>query len=658
MTWFALVPSALLIALLLFVPGYVYLRQLGVRGILAAGGAPAASVGAAGVGTIVLGAAGVRWALWSVLPWLVLVAMAIAVVRRFARGELAVAPRTGRRSLPAGWRWAVGAGLLTGFVLQAAAYARGMGGADAVTQMHDSLFHLNGVALVERTGNVSPLGGLAGMYGGSDGGFYPTAWHALVVLAAPLSTIPAATNAAVLVAVLGGWLLGLSALARVVAPARPSVAVVAPLLGGSFVVFPTVAVVFKGMYPFGLTVALTPGAVALAVAALQGVRRGRAAGVLGAALAACGVVLAHSSGAAALTVLLAPVLVGEGFRWARELWGRRRRFVGVVVGGAPWVALAALVTAVFTVPRLRGMAAFDSPEGSRVLALGQALLTERTGESSPWVNVVVAALVLVGVVAAATSQRSRWLAVSWLLMLGLFVVTAGPDGRLRTLAGFWYKSPDRVESLLVTLSAVVAALGAVTLARVVGRWVRSTWPRLAIVGRVDPVTAAALAAVVVLAYVTSGGFRTGERELWTERAYDPDEMIHPAWADEAELEFIAGLDEVLPADAVVLGDPMNGAAFLPALAGREAAIAVLGDSVPSADEDFLMEHFHDLDTDPRVCEALTGEGIEYFYEDASVPYGARTLADFRPGLYDVDTTTGLELLARDASAALYRITAC
>jgi hypothetical protein len=661
MTMFEVVAAVGVITLVLFVPGVACLRLLDVRGVLAVGAAPAVSIAGVGAGTVVLDQLGVPWGWWSAGLWLVLVCAAVGLVGRLAAGSVRLV------ALDRRWLAVVVGGLAVALALQVTAYHQAMGGVSAVPQMHDSLFHLNGVELVLRTGNASPFGGLAGMYGDGGTGFYPSAWHALVALAATVAPIEVATNAAIYVAIVLPWLLGISVLGAVAVPGLPVVAAAAPVVACSFLTFPTVAAVFKGMYPFGLSVALMPGALALAVAVVQRLREGRARGVLAAVLASAGVVLAHPSGAAALALLVSPVLVQECWRLGARMVRARKPALGAAVVAAPWVVALAFVVAVYTVPRLQAMANFTSPEQARLTALVQALLSERTGEASSWVNVVIAALVIVGLVAAAARARTRWLAASWLLALAAFVVTAGPEGRLRVLAGFWYKSPDRVDSLLVTMSAVVGAVGLATAGAALVSAFRRVAPRGAdgatpAAGTAAPARPVAVAVVVLVLLLvscaTSGGFRHEERVLWTARAYDPERMVHPPWASESELDFVRGLGAVLPGDALVLGDPMNGAGFIPALARRQAAVPALGSSVPSQAEEFLLQNFRDIHTDPQVCDVLDEEGIGYFYEDVSVPYGARTLAGFRPGLYEVDTTDGFDLLARDGTAALYRITAC
>lgn len=662
MTWVEVAPTAALLTLVLLLPGWAYAHQLGVRGLVAVAAAPAITVAVLGVLAVIYGAVGLGWSLGSVVAGLVVLWLALGLAHR-APAERA--PRPGLGPAAAGM---VAAGVAAGLTLITAVFAAAIGPPDAVPQMHDSLFHLNGAELVKQTGNASPLGAMAGLYGeGRGGGFYPTAWHSLVVLGAAVSGVVPATNAMLVVGVFLPWLLGLAALGHVVAPRHPLVASLAPITAAAAVVFPTVAVLFKGMYPFGLSVALTPGVLALAARVLEphlargprpavARRAGRGASVrpwLVLAAAAAGVVVAHSSGLAALGFLGAPLVLTACWRAGAHLRAAGRPLLGWATALAPLAAVGLLVVAVFTVPKLRAMADFSSPEGSRSAALLYALVGSTPQHAAG--TLAVAVLVLVGLVVA--WLMTRWIAWSWLVALVLFVAASGPESPLRTLTGFWYQSPDRLQSLLVTDSAVLAAWGAVALARALHALARRRRGRR--MGEASwAVTALIAAAVVLLAGGVSAGFRAHERLATTASAYRPEEMVHPPWATRRELDFLERLDGVLPADAVVVGDPMNGAAFVQVLAERRAYLPILGESALSADQRYLEENFHDIATDPRVCRILREDGVEYYYGDASMPYGSRTLAEKRPGFYGVDVTAGFEPLAAAGTAAVYRITAC
>src|SRR5690625_1675114 len=203
MTWWDVLPHALVIAFLVGVPGAVALRLLGVRGLAALAAAPPVSVAGVGVLSVVLAPLGVPWRLPAVLGGLtallaLLAAGAWAVTRRRPVEDRPDVP--GRRPAPLGRRGVVpvAAAVVAGFLLLAAPVVATLPAPDAPLQQWDAVFHLNAVVAVRETGVVTPLGGLAPLYGdGTLAPYYPTGWHALVA-AAPGAPVPAATNVALL----------------------------------------------------------------------------------------------------------------------------------------------------------------------------------------------------------------------------------------------------------------------------------------------------------------------------------------------------------------------------------------------------------------------------------------------------------------------------
>ncbi|TRW47666.1 DUF6541 family protein [Georgenia yuyongxinii] len=670
MSWIDALPTATVLLALLYLPGWVGLRLLGVRGVLAVAGAPAAVVAVLALGAVVLDVVGAAWTPATVVLLLAVVLGLCALLGRvLPPGTVSLPPLTPRS-------WAlVGIGLAVGAGVQAGAYLNGMGRPDAVQQIYDPVFHLNAAETVLRTGNASSLGGLDPMYGSSTGVFYPAVWHSMVALGARLSSVVVASNTLMLLTGLVVWLVGIVALARAVAPRDGAVAAVAPVVASSFLIFPANLLVLQGMFPYCLAIALTPGAVALVVGAVERSRAGEplehaiptvrgerplastVRGALAAVVACAGVVAAQPAGLAVLGLFVLPYLGQVGARRGLRQWRLGHRATAVVAAGAaPAVALA-LVVAVYTVPALQAMAAFPAAEGSRRLALFRGLTFSTTiGWTSPWANVVVAALVLIGVVVAAVTVRTRWLAVSWLLTLGIYVVAAGPNNVLRDLAGFWYKSADRTFAMLPTVAAVLGAMGVVALGRAAQRLLAESRAGARHGRTRDWLAPLVMVGVLVLAFVTSGAFRYDERQNgWTAWGFQPDRILTTAHASTEELTMIRSLDDVLPDDAVVLGDPRNGAALVQSVGGAVAFIPHVNPSSWDADQSYLKAHFGQLRSDPKVCEIVAADHIDYFYADDS---GPEAWEEASPGLYDVDTSTGFELLAEGGPARVYRITAC
>jgi len=657
MSWIGASGTAASLLVLLYLPGWLGLRMLRIRGLIAVAAAPATTVAVLVPTAVALDRLSIPWG-----PVPVSAVLALTVVLCALAGRL-LPPGTVTTG-PLGRNMGLGlvAAMAFMILLQGWAFVGGMERPDAVQQIYDPVFHLNAADTIVRTGDASPFGGLDPMYGNRRGIFYPTAWHSIVALVVPTSTVVVATNTLMLLTGLVVWPLGVAALARVVAPAHRLVTVAAPVVAASFLIFPANLLVLQGMFPYCLALALAPAAAALAVQVFRTEGGGRIRAALAAVIACAGAVAAHGAGAGVLAVLLMPLLVQEGLRAARRLREAGRPTLALAAAlAAPAVAVC-VVLAALNVPRLRSMADFPVPDGDPWHAALRALTSATTiGWTSPWANAVVAVLVLIGVVVAARGAVTRWLVGAWVVAIALYVIAAGPATPLRALTGFWYSSHDRTEAMLPTITAVLGAMGVVSVGMGVQR-ILVTRRRAVRLGPLEgramlrAIVPATVVLVLATAFVTSGGFRNDERENgWTAWGFQPEHLIHPPYATEDELQMIRTLGDRLPRDAVVLGDPMNGATFVQAVGGVRTYLPHVNPGSWDSDQRYLMSHFRELRTDPTVCELVREAGITHFYVDSAGPPEWREQA---PGLYDVDVSTGFELVASAGSARVYRITAC
>ncbi len=484
MDWWDVLPTAGVLALLAVVPGALALRLLGVRGLAGAAAAPAVTVAALGVLSVVLAPLGVPWRLPAVLACLAGLLVVLALVTRVT---------THRRPIPgagdaAPWRpgpldrrgaGAVGAGVAVAVLLLALPVVTTLPAADAPLQQWDAVFHLNAVVTVRETGVATPLGGLAPLYGnGTLAPYYPTGWHALVALA-PAASVPAATNAGILVLGTGAWVLGLAGLAREVFLARVLPAVLAPLLAAGFVAYPVVQLTVLAQLANGLSTALLPGALLLVLRAVRAVRSGAGAApvagsVLAAACGAAGVVVAHASGLFSLAVLAGPLVVGAVGGWAAGLVRAGRR----AVGGGVLLGLTVLVlgtpVALANLDALASVVGFQRASGrSHAAALREVLLDETLVHSYAGdgrAHLVVTAATLAGVALTVVRRRHRWLTAAFALAVGLAVLAAGPVGHpLRWLASFWYTQAGRIAPVAVVPAVLLAAYALAVLVDVLRR---------------------------------------------------------------------------------------------------------------------------------------------------------------------------------------------
>lgn len=104
--------------------------------------------------------------------------------------------------------------------------------------------------------------------------------------------------------------------------------------------------------------------------------------------------------------------------------------------------------------------------------------------------------------------------------------------------------------------------------------------------------------------------------------------------------------------------PVAGSGYIPILTGLSSVWVFPGQSSDDADGFYLREHFNEIHDNPQVCEVLVRHGIRYFYRDVDYFFNGVWLSRLRPGLYNVDTTTGFTLIDSGGSATLWRIDTC
>ena len=667
MSWVECVPSVLGLVALLYLPGLGFGLLAGVRGLVLVGAAPAVSASVLGVTGIVADKVGLGWGLGT-----------------YALGSatlLGVGAALGwwRRRTGATWRETLGAplsrsqtgGLVLAWAVAATltvtALRSGMGSPAALLQSWDSVFHLNGVQAVRELGNASSIGGLNSLSGSrAPVVYYPSVWHALVALAP--GAVPVAANASTLVMAALVWPLGLAALARAACPRLPLVSLAAPVVGASFLAFPTVLLTTSGQWPNSLSVAVLPGALALATLVLRSWHDSRLGGLLVVLPALAGVVLVHASGAFALVVFLVPLVLARGAAGALALWRAGHRW-WVVGGGA-----AAAGAVVLVVQVLSGSTVLRNTLAYRRAATGTVGDGLRDGMldvpalSTVEPSTAVLVLVLLGCLAAVVRREAGWLVVAWAVTVGLVGLATGPENDLRWLTGFWYKSAPRVAALVPVAASVLGALGAVWVGHLAQRGARWVLVRRSVGGRHEsawrsPVLPGVLAvsvpvALLGVAWGATDGFRHDDRVFRTAQAYDPGLIRYGAMVDADEVRLLESLGDLLPDDAVLLGDPFNGAAFAYAVSDVEVVFPQLGAAFADPDQQYFELHFRDIHTDPQVCEYVRERGVTHFYADEPGWVEGTDLAARWPGLYGVDVSEGFELVARGGSAAVYRITAC
>ncbi len=640
MSWFAVLPGFLLALVVLLVPGLLWGSLLGLRRLTLLAVAGPLSVTAVVVAAEAASLAQVEWSLIPVLGVTVAVALLLWLVRRrFCRYLLADSGRPIRWTLIA---WAAAALPVGGVMLWI------FGDPQNIAQSHDNIFHLNALRYIGETRNASSLD--LGYLGTRAPTFYPAGWHALVsvVMIASGVTIPAAINVMNLAIITVIWSTGCLFLVTRVTGERRTALLVAAVLSGAYSTFPYLLLEFGVVYPFMLSIAILPAVLGLVIQLLRlgaPQRTTTAANLLLLAGILPGLALAHPASVVGALGLSLPMVVTAAWlrlrRRSAPAW-RTLLPLGVylLVAGSAWMLLR---------PARSGSDNWDEL-GNAGRALYDVIYHSPLNRPTAY---LAAALTLAGAVVVLYRRRHRWTLALYALAGTLFVLgnwKEAPDLRW-IAAGVWYNDFFRISAMLPVAGIIVASIGAVAIIDVGGRW---SGIRQLVQSGGNRRFGAAVVILVLAGLVTAplGAAQRGIAEATAKyRLTDKSQLLTLD-----ELALIERLPSVVEEDATIVGVPLTGASLSYAYTGL-ATLLPYGTSPVTPAGKVIFESLDQMTNNPEVCAAVEESGADYVLDfgTSSVHPGERII---EPGLQKLTPENGFELVDREGSAALYRITGC
>lgn len=651
---------ALVVAALLFAPGYVVIRCLRLGRVTALCAAPAVSVLTIAGAAILAPRLGLRWGPLPVLVLTAVLALAAALLARLVgRGAsedggagrpAAVPAQDGarRRAVPARCWWAASVAGGIGLLVHNAIVI--IGSTTSFSQTFDNLYHLNAVRWILDHGDGSSLT-MAMTAGDGPARFYPLAWHDTVSLALMLmrsTVVTAGTGAMVVVVCSLVWGAGCFHLATRVAAPGPLAVVAIGFAVSAFPSFPYDPVGFGVLYPNTLGLALLPSAIALTIELLRldhgpDAPVGRLLPAL--VLVVGGAALAHPNSFLTYCLVLVPTLAV----WAVPLARRTRGTAGARRGRRALAVLGLAVLMAATAWRvLRPWMDQDAwdPVQNTGQALGEALALNPMKDHPAW---VLAAAVLAGAVHVVRTRHGVWMLASHCCMIVFWMLISGcPKSPLRTaLVGGWYSDPHRLASALPVTALPLAVVGLTTAGQWLARLLRTRERPL-----LEVVAAILSAALLMLTTQLTGAVRSSVGWSATRYTLGFGDLV-----DDEEYRLLGELHDDLPAGAGVATVPYNGSSMAYALEGVRTTTTHLYYTA-TLDVRTINEHLDEAASDPQVCRALEDLDVDY-----ALDFGPREVSqtNFRvgyPGFDSLATSPGFEVVAREGHAVLYRITAC
>ena len=676
-------------AIVLFLPGLLAFKAIGLRWAEAIAAAPLVMCAALPVLAILYGKAGVPCSVANTFLLLVVLGVLAAGARVLAR--LARSKRLGFGSRSSSLQQAVAGrrdvALLCGFVafgVVAVGYVfvLSLDGAASFVQEYDNVSHLSRIHTFALSGNWSCFAQAHYTVGEEavnpflpSSSFYPSSWHALAAMLVSTLGVSVAVSANVVNALFASLVFpcGMWWLLKGVFGSDWKTVTCGILCAFAFAAFPWKLMWWGPVFPNMAALCLFPIVAAAFIALFRDGERisHRVAFALTFVAGLIALLLMQPNAVFTCGVFLVPFCIHRIMVAARRSpSGSSGGKLRAVLGVAAFLAFVAAVWAfAFNLPIMASMVDFSwgSFAGKSQAIANVLLLSFKETPAQP----VLGALVIVGAAHMIRSGKGRWAVASYAVMCLMYIVSASTDGPLKQiLTGFWYTDPMRLAANAAIAAIPLAGRGLLAsvgfFANGFARWCGRGLPTVRVRAGSVAFMTVLLAALLYYPSFTVAGVGSvqtgiGSARTGLEAAYSAsaDNVLNPE-----EREFLLKVQEAVGPE-LVINEPNDGSAFAYGLFGLDLYYRSFegyeGDS--ETDESKLIRlHLDELDENPSVREAVDSLGATYVLQldqgdvDRSNRYFFSYREDVWTGIDAInDDTPGFEVVLSEGDMRLYRI---
>lgn len=551
-------------------------------------------------------------------------------------------------------------------------YVLGMGDPYSFSRNDDSTVHLSLTRGFLDTGTFSTLHASSFLNQGSEGGFYPAAWHVLCALVASCfgNSVTLAFNAAITVFLVLVFPLGMLALFEKLFRGDRNVLIAGSLLTLAFCGFPWGFIVWGQLLPNLAAFIFVPVFVTV-FAGIPDARRvlDRAKLMVALALGFAAIALCQPNGVFTLGILIvfygiSRLFYEPGSPTASVSAKRVLCALGVIaIACLAWVAMY----------RMPFMQAVVNTTWSASLSPFQALV------SGPFfmfsvrqgVQPLMTLFTIVGIVSAIRSNRRYlWMVLAYLAMLALHIMGTATDGPIKQLLiGFWYTDYNRTGAMCALFAIPVASIG---LARVAA-WMKSLAQKK-LPGKSTTWYAAAVSLVVAVAFAllqfTPIHVGYHGRQVYLSLSAIAHE-IHSrySWSNTLTSEedaFIRkAMEQCIPEGALVINLPNDGTCWSYGVEGINTfyrRCSATGGRDDGAEAKLIRTELDEVSTNEEVRQTLENLDARYLLilDDASSDNPTKTSQRYKAedwvGIESITPDTpGFQLLLSEGDMRLYQI---
>lgn len=564
-------------------------------------------------------------------------------------------------------------------------FVKNLDGADSFVQEYDNVYHLNTLSAFLQSGVWSCFGSTPYLSAAdpanpltTTGGFYPAAWHTAAAMISSCLGAPVTVASNALNTLLAAFVFPSSMyllLAKIFRNDQKTV------LAGAFVTmafasFPWKIMHWGPIFPNFMALCFTPLIIFLFISITSKDATRLERGVHAALFIVGLLALAFTQPNAVFTAgtFLIPYCVWRVYSEADNRFGSRKngpRWAIVIAAGLS-VAFLALWVVCYHLPPLQTVIMHPwTPFTNTAQAVANVLFLSFRSTSA---QLLLGALVVVGVVQTIVNRRHFWMTASYAIMAVIYIACAVTESPIRNFfSGFWYTDPMRIAANMALFAIPLAALGLSSAGSFACEKAHEALSRhqTAPFSKGPLFYAVSLLALVVICApkFSIAGYLNADTAFGCERneieaAYRVTENnVYGA----EEREFVQDALEIIPEDSLVINEPNDGSAFAFSVDGLNAYYRNMNGYIGTNETDesiAIRYHLDDIAEDNAVKAAVETTGATYLIQldqnddDRKSRYLFSYVEDDWRGIDAVnDETPGFEIVLSEGDMRLYRITA-
>lgn len=663
--WFDFFTGLIFTTLMIFLPGFLQSKALGLKANFAIATAPLISIFEYVILGIFFDLCNLALSGWIIIG-IVLAFSLIAYIVSLRKKPHEVEPIT------LSWK-NLGLYVFIGILITGFHYVQCLNGPDSFAQIYDNAFHLNLIATYIENESFSILNATLSLNQTTDISFYPAAWHVLAALSGSCCNLTAPVAENVINTIFLGLVFPSSCCLFISAIFRKCQNVIpyGSVIILAFCAFPWSFLTYGPLYSNFAGFCLLPLVLSMLMTSFfTSVKKTLTVSL--AYFAIGGVVLAACQPNAIFTglILLLPFFVYHLYLKFTDRGFSQKRALLIVLAIIAFIAL--LWVLAWVSPFMSGVVNYHWDSFVGIYGAVTNILSLSLKESPN--QYLLGLLVIIGVLGLLYFKNQRWLIVSYVLACLIYIVDSTTEDTIRSLfSGFWYNDPYRTAACVTLAATPIATYGLFVICKLLTEILKKVFSNVkeTTIRNASKCIAIVVVCIIALEIYSIDTLNTKQDETAFEKIDARLEWLSDPTTQkltEEEQSFIKKCQAIIGSDEQVINFPYDGSTFAYGADNLNILWRNFNQTASNPDSSYyiIQNSLDKVAYDESVVEAVRNSNADYvLLLDVDYPQSGTLNEDIYDkvkghwdGVLNIpDAQAGFEVVLAEGDMRLYKIVA-